>query len=172
MGISYTVLPGPSSILTALVGSGMENSSFVFYGFIPKKQGQKNALYQELRLEKRTAILFDTPHNIKNTIQDFKEIFPERKLCIARELSKKFEEYFISDIASINPDNLTLKGEFVLILSAALKDEARSLDDFNSEVNDYINQGLRTKEIVGIIKDKTEFSKNEIYEYVLNLSNK
>lgn len=170
-GISYTILPGASSILTALVGSGMENTSFIYYGFIPnKKQGDKEKLYQELKEQTRTSILFDTPHNISKTIEDFKEIFPQRKLCIARELTKKFEEYYIEDIGKINIDELTLKGEFVLVLSGADLIANESLEDFEGEIKAYIKQGLRTKEITKIIKDKSSFNKNEIYEYILTLS--
>lgn len=170
VGISYTILPGASSILTALVGSGIENNSFIYYGFIPKKQGDKEKLYQELKEQTRTSILFDTPHNIRKTIEDFKEIFPERKLCIARELTKKFEEYYIEEIGKINIDELTLKGEFVLVLSGHDLIANESLEDFEGEIKAYIKQGLRTKEIAKIIKDKSSFNKNEIYEYVLTLS--
>ena len=169
-GITYTILPGASSILTALVGSGMENTSFIYYGFIPKKQGDKEKLYQELKEQTRTSILFDTPHNIGKTIEDFKKIFSERKLCIARELTKKFEEYYIEDIGKINIDELTLKGEFVLVLSGADLIANESLEDFEDDIKAYIKQGLRTKEITKIIKDKSSFNKNEIYEYVLTLS--
>lgn len=168
-GISYTILPGASSILTGLIGSGMDNSTFIYYGFIPKKQGDKQRLYNLLKDQTMTSILFDTPHNIEKTIKDFKEFFPARKLCIARELTKKFEQYYISEIGAINPENLTLKGEFVLILSGADTKREESLDDFESEIKSYLSDGLRTKEITKIIKNKSNFNKNEIYEYVLKL---
>ena len=142
----------------------------IYYGFIPKKQGDKEKLYQELKGQRRTSILFDTPHNIEKTIEDFKEIFPDRKLCIARELTKKFEEYYIEEIGKINPEELTLKGEFVLVLSGADPIENESLEDFKDEIKAYLKDGLRTKEITKIIKDKSSFNKNEIYEYVLTLS--
>lgn len=87
--ISYTVLPGPSSILTGLIASGFDNDRFAFYGFIPKKNSDKKKLYEELKNENKTSILFDTPHNLENTINDFKIEFPNRKLAITRELSKK-----------------------------------------------------------------------------------
>lgn len=169
-GVTYTILPGASSILTGLVGSGLDNSSFVYYGFIPKKQGEKQNLYKELKKQTMTSILFDTPHNIEKTIEDFKKIFPHRKLCLARELTKKFEEYFISEISDIDTDNLTLKGEFVLILEGNNQSLEEDISDFEDEIKDYIKQGLKTKEITKIIKEKSSLNKNEIYEYVLRLS--
>lgn len=168
--ISYTILPGASAIITALVGSGLNNDSFSYYGFIPKKNGDKNKLYKELENESKTSILFDTPHNLENTIADFKKYFSDRKLCIARELTKKFEEYVLEDLCDINIEDITLKGEFVLLLSGKENIHNADISDFKEDIKSQINQGLRTKDIVKNIKDKSDFSKNEIYEYVLSLS--
>ena len=169
-GISYTILPGASSIITALVGSGLDNNRFSYYGFIPKKNADKKRLYQELENESKTSILFDTPHNLENTIADFKEYFADRTLCIARELTKKFEEYILEDIADIEIEDVTLKGEFVLILSGKVKSEDTDISIYEDEIKKQIDEGLRTKDIVKNIKKVSDFSKNEIYEYVLSLN--
>ena len=165
--ISYTILPGASSLITAIIGSGLDNDSFSYYGFVPKKQAEKNKLYDRLQNEEKTSIIFDTPHNIEKTIGDFKEIFPDRKLCIARELTKKFEEYVLMDIKDIDTKGLTLKGEFVLVLSGK---KAKIIDDitvYNDRINKMLEDGLRTKEIVKIIAKESDLSKNEIYDYVI-----
>ncbi len=167
--ISYTILPGASSLITALVGSGLNNDRFAYYGFIPKKNSEKQNLYKQLAGETKTSILFDTPHNLENTINDFKENFPDRKLCLARELTKKFEEYILYDIKDIDIHNITLKGEFVLILSGQVLSNSESIEDYKDEIESLIKDGLRTKDITKIIKDKTNFSKNQIYEYIINL---
>lgn len=165
--ISYTILPGASALITALVGSGLDNDSFSYYGFIPKKQKDKKILYEKLSKEDKTSIIFDTPHNLLNTIKDFKEIFPERKLCLARELSKKFEEYLLVDIDKIDEEDITLKGEFVLILSGKVEKENKTLSDFKEEIDEMLDKGLKTKEISKIISKKSNFPKNDIYEYIL-----
>lgn len=165
--ISYTILPGASALITALVGSGLDNDSFSYYGFIPKKQKDKKILYDKLSKEDKTSIIFDTPHNLSNTIKDFKEIFPERKLCLARELSKKFEEYLLVDIDKINEEDLTLKGEFVLILSGKVEKESKTMSDFKEEIDEMLDEGMKTKEISKIISKKSNFPKNDIYEYIL-----
>ena len=169
-GISYTILPGASSILTALVGSGLDNLTFSYYGFIPKKKSEKLALYDKLKQEEKTSILFDTPHNLEKTILDFKDYFPDRKLCIARELTKKFEEYTLLDIKDIDINQLTIKGEFVLILSGKVGKNEEKIEDFKEEIQDLLNKGMKTKDISKKIKEKTTLSKNEIYEYIINLS--
>lgn len=165
--VSYTILPGASALITALVGSGLDNDSFSYYGFIPKKQKDKKILYDKLSKEDKTSIIFDTPHNLLNTIKDFKEIFPERKLCLARELTKKFEEYLLVDIDNIDEEDITLKGEFVLVLSGKVEKESNSLDNFKEEIDEMLDNGMKTKEISKIISEKSNFPKNDIYEYIL-----
>lgn len=167
--ISYTILPGASSIITALVGSGLDNDAFAYYGFIPKKASDKKAYYEKLVKEDKTSIILDTPHKLKETIKDFKELFPDRHLCLARELSKKFEEYRVEKISEIDIDAITLKGEFVLILEGR-KVEEKSIASYEGEIKNLLASGKRTKDIVKIIKEKSGLSKNEIYDYVLDLS--
>lgn len=167
--ISYTILPGASSLLTALVGSGFDNYRFSYYGFIPKKSSEKNAFYKDLEKEEKTAIILDSPHNLKNTIKDFKELFPDRSLCLARELTKKFEEYRIEKIKDIDVDDLVIKGEFVLILSKNHEIDEPSLDDYKNEIIDLKKQNYKTKDIVKLIRKKGNFSKNELYDYIVSL---
>lgn len=168
--ISYTILPGPSSILTALIGSGQDMTSFSFYGFIGKKSKEKKELYEKLKNEDKTSIIFDSVHNLPKTIEDFKDIFPERKLTIARELTKKFEEYKTYFIKDINPDEITFKGEFVLILEGKKEDESEDISSFDKIIQELIDDGMSTKEIVKKIKKESKFSKNEIYDYVINFN--
>lgn len=167
--ISYTILPGASAIVTALVGSGFDNDKFTYYGFIPKKSTDKKAFYKLLVDEEKTSIILDTPHNFEKTLNDFKELFPERKLCIARELTKKFEEYQSHIIRDLSIEDVTLKGEYVLILEAGHKEE-RKLTDYKDVILEKIDEGMRTKDIVKSVKKESGLSKNEIYEYVLELS--
>lgn len=166
--ISYTILPGPSSILTALIGSGQDMSAFSFYGFIGKKSKEKSELYEKLKNEDKTSIIFDSVHNLAKTIEDFKEIFPERKLTIARELTKKFEEYKTYTIKDIDPEAITFKGEFVLILEGKKEEKSDNLTIFDKKIRQMLEEGKSTKEIVKKIRKESSFSKNEIYEYVIN----
>lgn len=167
--ISYTILPGASSILTGLIASGFDNEQFSYYGFIPKKNQDKNKLYESLKNENKTSILLDTPHNLLRTIKEFKEIFPERHLAITRELTKKFEQYKIYKISEINESDLILKGEFVLILEKSNEKFKKSIEDYQSEIIEMKKAGKSTKDIVKSLRKSTGLSKNEIYDYVINL---
>ena len=91
--IPYTVLPGPSAVLTALAGSGLPCHSFRFDGFLSVKKGKRRKSLEAATLSQTTAIFFESPHRIVSTIEMLAEISPNIRVCVARELSKKFETY-------------------------------------------------------------------------------
>lgn len=92
--ISYTVLPGPSAVTTALVGSGLPPVPFYFGGFLPTSGSKRRAELKAAAERKVTCIYFESPHRLLKALEDFVKLLPESRLCVARELSKKFEEYF------------------------------------------------------------------------------
>lgn len=119
--LPFTILPGPSSILTALVGSGFETGKFCFRGFLPAKSGQRE---RELRtaLERReTTIFFESPYRLARTLGVLAEIMPERVLCVARELTKKFEEFRRGTAAELlgHYNAHQAKGEIVLLVTGS-----------------------------------------------------
>jgi len=91
--ISYTVLPGPSAVTTALVGSGLPPVPFYFGGFLPSSGSKRRTELKEAAGRGVTSIYFESPHRLIKTLEDFVTLLPEARLCVARELSKKFEEY-------------------------------------------------------------------------------
>jgi 16S rRNA (cytidine1402-2'-O)-methyltransferase len=91
--LPFTVIPGPSAILTAVVGSGFPAERFSFRGFLPVKSGQRE---RELRLAAEsndTWVFFESPYRLNKTLLVCSELMPDRRLCVARELTKKFEEF-------------------------------------------------------------------------------
>ncbi len=92
-GLVYTILPGPCAAVTALVGSGLDTSSFYFGGFLPVKSGQRrNELLGAIE-RGATSIFYESPHRLLKSLLVLAEIAPARFACVARELTKKFEEY-------------------------------------------------------------------------------
>jgi 16S rRNA (cytidine1402-2'-O)-methyltransferase len=119
-GVAYTVLPGPSAVLTALVGSGFPTHAFFFGGFLPIKKGKRrSALDAGLRAE-HTTIYFESPHRLLSTLEILAELDPAAPACVARELTKKFETYHRASAAELlehfraHPP----KGEIVFLLPA------------------------------------------------------
>ena len=118
--LSFTIIPGPSSILTALVGSGFSTEKFSFRGFLPVKAGRRERELRAAAESGETVIFFESPYRLTKTLAACIYVMPDRQLCIARELTKKFEEFRRGTAHEVfahfqaHPP----KGEIVLVISA------------------------------------------------------
>jgi 16S rRNA (cytidine1402-2'-O)-methyltransferase len=117
-GIPVISIPGPAAFLTALVASGLPTDRFVFEGFLPRKKGRNKTL-QTLSTEAGTIILYESAMRIEKTIEDIVKIFGSRYIVIARELTKKFEEFIRGDAEEVLQilRNKKIKGEIVLLIA-------------------------------------------------------
>jgi 16S rRNA (cytidine1402-2'-O)-methyltransferase len=120
-GLEFTVLPGPSAILPALVGSGLPLHEFYFGGFLPVKSGRRRTALEEALRRRETSIFFESPHRIARSLAVLAELAPERPVCVARELSKKFEEYWRGPAADLAARAATHppRGEICLLVAGA-----------------------------------------------------
>ncbi|MBD3203112.1 16S rRNA (cytidine(1402)-2'-O)-methyltransferase [Candidatus Woesearchaeota archaeon] len=116
--IKVSPIPGANSVISALVCSGLATDRFIFYGFLPKKKSQKTNIFQKIKQKKETCIFFESPHRIKKTISILSETLPEKKIIIARELTKKFEEFIRGSPEEIDKilEKRKIKGEIVLLI--------------------------------------------------------
>jgi len=119
-GISVVPIPGPTAFISALVVSGLPTDRFVFEGFLPQKKGRRTKL-EALKSERRTVVLYESPHRIRKTLAEIYEHLGDRQVVVARELTKKFEEIVrgrvhavIEELAKKEP-----RGEYVIILQGA-----------------------------------------------------
>lgn len=111
-------LPGATAFVPALIKSGFPCERFIYEGFLPHKKGRQTRI-ENLRDEKRTAVLYESPHRVIKTLEQFQEILGvERKVSVSRELTKKFEETITGDIPEVITyfSNKSIKGEFVIVL--------------------------------------------------------
>ena len=120
-GLEFTVLPGPTSILPALVGSGLPLHEFYFGGFLPVKSGRRKNVLEEALARRETSIFFESPHRIAKSLAVLAEVAPDRQVCVARELSKKFEEYWRGPAAELSAraEKSPPRGEICLLVSGA-----------------------------------------------------
>jgi 16S rRNA (cytidine1402-2'-O)-methyltransferase len=118
--VPFTIIPGPSSILTALVGSGFSTQKFSFRGFLPVKSGQRERELRAAAESEATVIFFESPYRLTKTLATCVDIMPNRQLCVARELTKKFEEFRHGAASELLEYYQTHrpKGEIVLVISA------------------------------------------------------
>jgi len=117
--LPFTIVPGPSSILVALLGSGFATAKFSFRGFLPVKSGRRE---RELRIaaeSKETTLFFESPYRLLKTLHACTTVMPDRQLCIARELTKKFEEFRRGTAAELlaHFEAHPAKGEIVFVVS-------------------------------------------------------
>src|SRR5439155_20714349 len=117
--LPFSVIPGPSSILTALVGSGFSTEKFCFRGFLPIKSGQRERELRAAVDREETIIFFESPYRLVKTLAACIDIVPDRQLCIARELTKKFEEFQRGTASELlaHYQAHPLKGEIVLMIA-------------------------------------------------------
>src|SRR5919198_58491 len=117
--LPFTIVPGPSAILTALLGSGFSTEKFSFRGFLPVKSGQRERELRAAAERVETTMFFESPYRLIKTLSACNETMPERQLCVARELTKKFEEFRRGTAAELlahykaHPP----KGEIVVVIS-------------------------------------------------------
>ena len=116
--LPFTIIPGPSSVLAALVGSGFSTEKFYFGGFLPIKSGQRERELRAAAERNETTIFFESPYRLTKTLSASVNIMPDRQLCVARELTKKFEEFRRGAASELLAHYQThpSKGEIVLLI--------------------------------------------------------
>ena len=115
------MLPGPSAVLTALIGSGLPCHAFRFGGFLSVKSGKRRTAMQSALESGETGIFFESPHRILSTLKILAEIAPQARICVARELTKKFETYHRGTAAELLQwfESHGTKGEMVILMNRA-----------------------------------------------------
>jgi 16S rRNA (cytidine1402-2'-O)-methyltransferase len=130
-GLPVTVLPGPSAVITALVGSGFPTDRFFFGGFLPVKSGRRANEIALAAARSETSIYFESPHRIERTLEALHVACPDRPVCVARELTKTFEEYRRGLPAEVlaHFQKHPPKGEITLVISADGKKRKPDVED-------------------------------------------
>lgn len=156
-------IPGPCALIHALIGSGLVTTPFQFLGFLPKKKGELMEVLLDTLSYQGTTICYESPKRIQNSLELIARLDPEREVVIARELTKKFEE-FIRGTAENLAKRDQLKGELVLLIDRCRHDmwESLSLEDHLQIIQDTFN--VSEKESIKIVSQIRPISKREIYK--------
>ena len=120
-GVPYTVIPGPSAVLTAVVGSGLSAERFHYGGFLPPKSGGRERDLQIALDRAETSIFFESPHRLERTLEVLARLAPERQVCVARELTKQFEEFRRGPASEVfaHYQQHPPKGEITLVIAGS-----------------------------------------------------
>ena len=173
-GIEIIPIPGACAFVNALIASGLSSKEFCFIGFLSAIKKDKKEKLEEIKYETRTLILYEAPHKLKATLEAVYEILGDRKIVLARELTKIHEEFIRDNVSNILNKIEEIKGEFVILIegnSESKKDvELSELNTISLEKHYeyYQNQGFDKKEIIKKIAKDRNTNKNEIYQYFLN----
>ena len=164
--IKIVPIPGACAMINALICSGLDTKEFLFMGFLPLNKKNRKEKLEEIRNETKTIILYEAPHKLEATLKDLKDIIEDRKIVLARELTKIHEEYIRENIDVLIEKAKDIKGEIVLIIEGAKKKEDNHLMDLSLEEHYayYEKQGLSKKDIIKQIAKDRNVNKNEIYQ--------
>ncbi len=168
-GIDIICVPGACAAITALVSSGLPSSSFVFEGFLPKKQIEREKILLEISKNQKTTIIYESPHRLKKLLKELNDFCGgDREIMVARELTKKFEEHIgnnINEVINFFNDKDIL-GEITIVVKGIKKDLVTDKLTIKKDLNDLISAGLSLSAASKYLAKKNGLKKSEIYNMI------
>ena len=167
-GIPVVPVPGPSALVTALVVSGLPTDSFVYLGFLPRRREERRRLLELVARERRTLVAFEAPHRLLATLADLKEVLGDRRIAIARELTKVHEEVWrgTTGEALARFEEAPPRGEFTLVIEGA-KEARWDEERVRQALRHMLREGVGTREAVKAVAELAGWPKREVYELAL-----
>ena len=178
-GIKVSPIPGASAVISALIVSSFRTGRFAFEGFLPKNKSDKRERLELLKTEARTTVFYESPHKLIETLELMDEIFEHRRITLARELTKKFEEIWTGTaseaIQKYQSENA--KGEFVIVVEGV--DAEQLKNDITSQWKKmpmeqhygmYLKEGMNPKEAMKKVANDRGMQKREVYK-IINTEN-
>jgi len=169
--ISVVPIPNTSALLVALSASGMNTDRFVFEGFLPASGGERRDRLEQLRSETRTIVIYEAPHRIVKTLNDINDHLGDRYICVARELTKKFEEFSRGRITELidKYSRSKPKGEFVIVIEGMSEEKEKNPEELKALVATLMRSGMSRKDAVKIASDHGKVPKNKLYKLALDI---
>lgn len=167
--IKVIPLPGPFAGVTALAASGLSTERFTFIGFLPKKQNEKIKVINEFKLYKNTLLIYEAPHRLEKTLLDLYTTLGNRKICIAREITKEYEEFLyltLKEAIAYYKNNKAI-GEFTIIIEGSSKRIEMSEEKAIKILKELKNMGIDNKTAIKITSKVLNINKNKVYDLVL-----
>ena len=167
-GIGVICIPGACAAITALVSSGIPSSKFIFEGFLPKKNIDREKILFEISKSEKTTIIYESPRRLKKLLSDLLEFCEgEREIMVARELTKKFEEHIGGNInnAIMYFKDKEVKGEITLVIKGRKKEQQQELDkaDLKRDLQELMKAGLSLSAASKYLAKKNGIKKSIIY---------
>ena len=168
--IEIVPIPGACALINALIPSGLNTKEFAFYGFLPLNKKNRKNIFERIKNEDKTIILYEAPHKLIKTLEDILENIGDINCVLAKEITKIHEEFLRNNISEIinRLNEKGIKGEYIILL-----DMNNNINKENDKIENktieeqyefYKGQGMEKKEIIKIIAKNKNVSKNEIYQ--------
>ena len=164
--IPVVAVPGPSAGITALIASGLAPQPHIFYGFLPRKEGQQKAFFKEKLAYPETQIFYESPYRVRATLQNMLAVYGDRPVVLVRELTKIYEEYTrgtIEELVAYLEEN-PLKGECLLIVEGA-SEQGPDLEevDLIQEIDLLVQSGMKKNQAIKQVAKQFGLQKSDLY---------
>jgi 16S rRNA (cytidine1402-2'-O)-methyltransferase len=171
-GIRVIPVPGPSALTAVLSAGGLPTNEFVFAGFLPAKKQERRSKLHKLSGEHRSMVMHEAPHRLKECLDDLHDVLGDRRIVVAREVTKVHEEFIRGCVSQVIEELAAkeVRGEITLVVEGSSQDTAVSEEALRDEIATLQAGGKRVKEIAEILGEKFGYSKKEIYRLVLDRS--
>ncbi|TQR06155.1 16S rRNA (cytidine(1402)-2'-O)-methyltransferase [Psychrobacillus soli] len=174
-GFAVVPIPGANAALSALIASGLSTQPFFFYGFLSRNKKERKAEITRLQKRQETVILYESPHRLKDSLKDMQAIMDgNRKIVLARELTKKFEEFIrgtIDEVVSWVEQN-EVRGEFCIVLDGSEEEQIGELDTpwwEKLSIEEHVNSIMKekqcsSKDAIKEVAIQRELPKRDVYQ--------
>ena len=167
--IEIIPIPGACAFINALIISGLDTKEFIFLGFLPLNKNLRKDKLKKIELAKETVIIYEAPHKLKQTLKDLENILENRRITVAREITKIHEEFVRGTASELLDIFQDVKGEIVLIIEKSNKELVEDRQNLNNLTLEehykyYEKKGYEKKEIIKKIAKDRNVNKNEIYK--------
>jgi 16S rRNA (cytidine1402-2'-O)-methyltransferase len=171
-GHSISPIPGPSAPIAALVVSGLPTDRFLYLGYLPRKQGERQRAIKEVKSLPYTLIFFETPHRMVDSLQDLQDILGDRQIAVAGELTKMFEEVYRGKISSAREyfSDHPARGEYTLVVGGESKQAAVwSEDELHAAVQIMLESGTSPSQAARQLAEQSGWPRRKIYKLLTEL---
>lgn len=163
-------IPGANAALSALICSGLSTEKFTFIGFLPNSKKNHRELLEKISAHEETLIFYEAPHRLKKTLTELKEFLGDRKIVLARELTKIHEEFLRGKISELEKNLTEIKGEFVIVVEGYTSEkifETSATKNFFEAYKNLIGAGIDKKTAIRETAIKFNLSRREVYNFVV-----
>jgi 16S rRNA (cytidine1402-2'-O)-methyltransferase len=169
-GLLVVSIPGPSAVIAALTTSGLPMREFTFLGFLPRRSGERRRALTRVAAERRTLVLFESPHRLLQTLNDIHATLGDRRIAVCRELSKAFEEVFRGSVSEALAHFAEPRGEFTLVIEGHLgRDEEADDGTIIRELKRRLDGGCTARDAAAQVSAELSLPRRRVYELSLEL---